>query len=117
MSQTASPPRLIPDPKRLLLDLAQERHVDELLHLIVRRLADSPAVAMARIWLVRPGEGCATCPMQAECHDRTLCLHLVASAGNSTDDPAARYDRIDGVFRPPAKAMTGAAGIAKVLAE
>src|SRR5262245_5304034 len=67
--------------RRLLLDMAQERSGDALLHLIVDRLAVFPDAALARIWLLGPGDICAACPMAAACPDRTACLHLVASAG------------------------------------
>ena len=38
---------LFTDPKRLLLDMAKEHHLPELLRRLVTRLADSPRVAMA----------------------------------------------------------------------
>ena len=90
---------LISDPKALLLEMAQLRHVQDILTLIVDRLATSPAVALARIWLVRPGAGCSTCPMRPECPDRTSCLHLVASAGTSIVRPNEDLTRVDGSFR------------------
>ena len=71
---------LISDPKSLLLELAQHRHVADVLKLIVDRLAMSQAVALTRIWLVRPSEGCSSCPMASQCEDQSSCLHLVASA-------------------------------------
>jgi transcriptional regulator with GAF, ATPase, and Fis domain len=71
-----------PDPyRRLLLDMAQERSVEALLRLIVDRLAGLADAALARIWLMEPGDICATCPMAGVCPDHTTCLHLVASAG------------------------------------
>ena len=90
---------LIPDPRRLLLDMALQRSASDLLWLVVNRLGESPAVAMARIWLLRPGQGCPTCPMRLECPDQTTCLHLVASAGRSIVEPSERFSRIDGAFR------------------
>jgi hypothetical protein len=72
--------------KRLLQDMAGEQSASTLLPLIVRRLAGRPNVALARIWLVRPGDQCATCPARPECPDQTTCLHLVASAGRSIHD-------------------------------
>jgi hypothetical protein len=51
------------DPKRLLLDMAREHALPRLLRLVVDRLAESPRVALARLWLVQPSEGCAGCPM------------------------------------------------------
>ena len=83
----------------LLLDMAQEHAVDELLHLIVRRLAMRPHVALARIWLVAPGDICGSCPpMEEQCPDQSSCLHLVASAGNPIEE-GADWTRIDGSYR------------------
>lgn len=90
---------LINDPKALLLEMAQRRHVSDVLKLIVDHLATSEAVALARIWLIRPGTGCETCPMRASCPDQTNCLHLVASAGTSIVDPDRDLTRTDGAFR------------------
>lgn len=50
---------------------------------VVSGLAERPGVALARMWLVKPGDICAACPMQTECPDRKSCLHLVASGGKS----------------------------------
>ncbi|MBX7164875.1 MAG: sigma 54-interacting transcriptional regulator [Pirellulales bacterium] len=90
---------LFDDPKRLLLDLAQQRELTSLLDLLVSRIAGSDAVALTRLWLVRPGEGCETCPMRNECPDQSQCLHLVASSGRSTVTPELDYSRLDGRFR------------------
>ncbi len=90
---------LVTDPKRLLLDMAKEHHLPELLRLLVTRLADSPRVAMARVWLVGPGDICESCPMKGECPNREQCLHLVASAGRSKSDQALEWTRLDGAFR------------------
>ena len=81
-----------------LIELAQVRRVDELLKRIVNLLAERPHIALARIWLVDRGDVCTTCRLCAECPDRTHCLHLVASAGNSSD-PDNDYTRLDGAFR------------------
>ncbi len=90
---------LFADPMKLLLDMAKVRSLPELLDLIVRRIAESATVCLARVWLVRPGGPCETCPMLAECPDQRECLHLVASAGRSQVDQAVQYSRIDGAFR------------------
>lgn len=87
------------DPKRLLLDMAREHVLPDLLRLVVGRLADSPRVAMARVWLAQKSEDCTGCPMMAECPDRSLCLHLAASAGRSVADPRVEWTRLDGAFR------------------
>ncbi len=90
---------LISDPKALLLEMAQRRQVNDVLKLIVDRLGSSQAVALARIWLIRPGAGCSTCPMRAQCPDQTSCLHLVASAGTSIVEPKQDLTRVNGSFR------------------
>ena len=80
------PPITLDSLKCLLLDIAQQRSINDLLWLIVRRLADRPTVVLARIWLIGPGDICATCRLKEECPDQTKCLHLVASAGRSGGD-------------------------------
>lgn len=54
--------------KRLLLDVAQLRSLDELLRTVVLRLSEYPHVALARIWLMLPGDICRICPMRSEWH-------------------------------------------------
>ena len=90
---------LFSDPKRLLLDLAQQRELASLLNLLVSRIGSTEAVALVRLWLVRPGEGCDTCLLRSECPDRSQCLHLVASNGRSTAEPGKDLSRLDGRFR------------------
>lgn len=48
---------------------------------------------LARVWMIRPGDVCPTCPMAAECGDRSRCLHLVSSSGTtrSLDGPWRRF--------------------------
>ena len=90
---------LFADPRRLLLEMAREHALPDLLRLVVDRLAESPRVALARIWLMRRSEDCGGCVMPAECRDRSACLHLVASAGRSALDPKVEWTRLDGAFR------------------
>jgi formate hydrogenlyase transcriptional activator len=84
--------------RRLLLDMAQERSVGAVLRLIVDRLCKLPDVALARIWLLDPGDICPTCPMSAECPDHTACLHLVSSAGRSLQE-GKDWSGLGGRFR------------------
>jgi hypothetical protein len=72
--------------KVLLRDISREQSVQELFSTIVRRLAERPNVALARIWVVRPGDLCASCPALPECADQSACLHLMASSGRSLDE-------------------------------
>ena len=84
--------------KRLLLDMSQERSVDQVLQLIAQRLSSQPEVALARIWLIGRGDLCARCHMRDECPDQTRCLHLVASAGSSRQT-GEEWTGLDGFFR------------------
>jgi transcriptional regulator with GAF, ATPase, and Fis domain len=84
--------------KCLLLDIAQQRSLNDLLWLIVRRLADRPTVVLTRIWLIRPGDICSTCRLKEECPDQTRCLHLVASAGRSGGNDKMEWSNTDGYF-------------------
>jgi len=85
--------------KGLLLEMPQERSCDRLLRLTVRRLVERPHVALARIWLVGPGDICTSCPMRAECPGQTLCLQLVASAGKPRAEADQDWSRLSGEFR------------------
>jgi PAS domain S-box-containing protein len=67
----------------LAAEVADKRHTRDVLDTIVGGLAGLPGVVLAGIWLLRPGDLCEKCSLQADCRDRAQCLHLVASAGNS----------------------------------
>ena len=54
----------------VLLASAQARSVDVVLKEVVTGLAGVRDVALARIWLVGPGDSCSTCRMASECRDR-----------------------------------------------
>jgi transcriptional regulator with GAF, ATPase, and Fis domain len=101
MNSPTNQPGLVCDPKRLLLDLAEQHHLTDLLPLAVRRLAESPVVALVRIWLVQPplAGDCERCHMAANCAHRERCLHLVASAGRPLDPASESWERLDGAFR------------------
>ena len=85
--------------RQLLLDMPESRCVDRLPKLIVERLAALPNIALARIWLMAPGDLCESCHMRDECPDQTACLHLTASAGRSVVDPEEDWSFLDGHFR------------------
>ena len=78
--------------------VAREREVGAVLARIVEGVAAQEGVALARVWLVAPGDVCDSCSLRAECPDQTRCLHLVASAGRSLDGRTA-WDGLDGGFR------------------
>ena len=76
---------------RISLRMASKLDLAELLSEITRGLVQDLDAALARIWLVGPGDLCATCGMASRCRDKTTCLHLVASAGLS--------ERLDGSYQ------------------
>jgi transcriptional regulator with GAF, ATPase, and Fis domain len=67
----------------VMVAVAQNRASTEVLRAIVDGIAGCANVALARIWLLRPGDLCATCAFAPDCADRSRCLHLVASAGTT----------------------------------
>jgi transcriptional regulator with GAF, ATPase, and Fis domain len=83
--------------KCLLLKLGGEREACALLKLIVEGLAELPHIALARVWLLQPGDLCPTCPRRPECPSQVECLQLVASAGKPREK-GADWSRIDGGF-------------------
>src|SRR6516164_199013 len=90
--------------QRIILSVAQSRGLDAVLQMMVRGLAELSDVALARIWLLAPGDICASCRLRSVCPDHTRCLHLAASAGNpvsqtGTVETEEGWTRIDGDFR------------------
>lgn len=69
----------------LLLEMAHQREVEDLLRLVTSSLASSPSVALARVWLAAPGDSCDSCIERPACAGSKDCLHLVSSHGFSLD--------------------------------
>jgi transcriptional regulator with GAF, ATPase, and Fis domain len=67
---------------RLLLEIAQEQLLDQLLKKVVHRILERPGVARVRIWLIDKGDICTTCVRRPVCPDQTRCLHAVAGGGH-----------------------------------
>jgi len=80
------------------LAVAQERSLERVLKSVVHGLASQRGIALARVWLVGPGDICGICPMRSECVDQAQCLHLVASEGNPSR-AGEDWSRLDGAFR------------------
>ena len=77
--------------------VSQIRSVDTVLSMIVSGLVDKAGIALARIWLLGPGDLCTACRMRPECPSQEQCLHLVASAGHSQVDGQS-WGRLNGEF-------------------
>ena len=82
----------------LLLEMGEQRATNVLFRLIVDRLFRFDEVSLVRIWLVKEGDICSSCPMADECQRNDKCLHLVASAGRSICNDSADWNRLDGKF-------------------
>ena len=85
--------------RELLLELACERSLSDLLPLCTRRLVENEDVALARLWLLEPGDQCEACPNAPVCAERASCLHLVASAARPRNGAAVADGRLGGAFR------------------
>jgi transcriptional regulator with GAF, ATPase, and Fis domain len=85
--------------KQLLLELAQQRSLEDLLPQITRRLAEHEDVALARVWLLDEGDACGTCANATACTDRARCLHLAASASRPRGSDRVWEGGVDGAFR------------------
>jgi PAS domain S-box-containing protein len=79
--------------------VAGEHAIQDVLNSIVRGLAAQPGVALARIWLVSPGDLCESCFRKSDCADHTYCLQLVASAGSPRNSPEEDWSFLQGQFR------------------
>jgi transcriptional regulator with GAF, ATPase, and Fis domain len=85
---------------QMLLEIAHEQSLEQLLEKLVCRAVERPAVACVQIWLLDKGDLCFHCVRRPECPNQSRCLHLVAGKGTSItdlgkgaprfDDPAAR---------------------------
>ena len=83
----------------LAVAVSAERTLPRVLQIIVQGLAAHPGVALARIWLLLPGDICGSCFMRDECTDRSQCFHLVASAGTAVSSPGEDWSFLQGHFR------------------
>ncbi|MCZ6876381.1 MAG: sigma 54-interacting transcriptional regulator [bacterium] len=76
---------------RITLQMTASLCLDEVLTTITQGLVEEFDAALARIWLLGPGDLCAVCHKADACLNRTQCLHIKASAG--------LYTNLDGEYR------------------
>lgn len=80
--------------------VAQQRRLQSVLKSVVDALVESSELALARIWLARPGDICGDCFLRDECPDQSRCLHLVASAARPRSPQSGdEWYREDGFYR------------------
>lgn len=78
------------DPNRaaqILLDIAHEQSLENLLQRLVHRALERPDIVCAQVWLIGKGDSCSTCPRRPDCSDQSRCLHLTASKGVARSGP------------------------------
>lgn len=85
--------------QHLAFSVSGERSLELALDRIVRGLAAEEEVALTRIWLLEPGDICASCPKRDECENQTECLHLAASDSAPRDGSGSRWTSTDGQYR------------------
>jgi len=79
----------------ILLDMAHEQTLDQLLQKFVCRGVERPDIASLQIWLIDKGDRCSHCPRRPDCPDQTQCLHLAAGKGVSISNSATDIPRFD----------------------
>jgi hypothetical protein len=74
--------------REVLLDIAETRDAENSLPRVVGKLVEESAgVALAAVWLLRPGDRCASCVHAGVCALRVQCLHLSASGPSHVVGP------------------------------
>jgi transcriptional regulator with GAF, ATPase, and Fis domain len=88
----------------LLLEIAQERSLEQLFKKLSARIMERAEVARFRIWIIDRGDLCSTCPFRPQCPDQSRCLHAVAGAIHLPGSPPIVEDHatlIDAFSRVP----------------
>jgi transcriptional regulator with GAF, ATPase, and Fis domain len=80
------------------LQVANSRTLEQALDAVVQGLAKSGAIALARLWLIGPGDRCEGCLQAPVCTSRERCLHLSASRGLSLHDASETWSQLEGDF-------------------
>jgi len=99
---------------QMLLDIAHEQSVGQLLHRLVSRAVERPNLACVQVWLINKGDLCTSCPHRAICSNQTRCLHLVAGGGVSRSASGQAVPRFDD---PNARNPLGVGFLGKVAAD
>src|SRR5690349_2131684 len=81
--------------RRLLLAMSQQQSGDGVLQILVQELHQKCGAALARVWLLTPNSDCS-CQHPELCTNKSECLQLVASAGQSLD--GKDWSNTDGEF-------------------
>src|SRR5262249_1236805 len=56
-------------------------------------------VALARVYLLAPGDICPTCPQRHSCPDQTQCLHAAVNGGRLLHEATETWSRLEDDYR------------------
>lgn len=84
--------------QRVALEAACNQRVERVLEAIASGLTADSSIALARVWLLGPGDRCDDCALRPDCPSQERCLHLAASSGRSRVDPSVTWDQLEGCF-------------------
>jgi two-component system, NtrC family, sensor kinase len=87
--------------------LAHAQDAEEAAERLAEQLVRIAPGTSARVFLLGPGDRCATCPRAKDCPTRDRCLHLAASRG-TFGQPTGLAERVPRVAAPWASALAGA---------
>src|SRR5688572_14626260 len=72
-------------------EVARGPKLERVLGLIADQVAADLGTPTCKIWVVKRGDICERCPLEAACTNRQMCLHLAAASGAAID---REYPRI-----------------------
>lgn len=82
----------------VMVAVTEERSLARVLQRIVDGLTGQLGFALTRVWVLGPGDRCESCRLADACGNKSQCLHLVASAGQSGVDPQISWNHTEGGF-------------------
>jgi transcriptional regulator with GAF, ATPase, and Fis domain len=80
---------------QLLLEIAHEQSVEQVLQKLAHSAVERPDVACFQVWLIDKGDRCSACPRRPDCPNQSRCLHLVVGKGTSLARSAPEVPRFD----------------------
>ena len=83
----------------ILGEIGRGASLESALGLIADQLAADVGAPTCKIWVVKRGDICESCPLAYTCTNRQMCMHLVAASGATEQN---EYPRIPlSVFTAP----------------
>jgi signal transduction histidine kinase/DNA-binding response OmpR family regulator len=67
--------------RRILDEVGRGSSLDSALGLIADAVVAESGVPVCKIWVVKRGDICDSCPLAESCANRQMCMHLLASSG------------------------------------